>query len=302
MCAVQPRYQSRIFSFFGGYFCINRYDSASFTVPNPSLQSYVKPSGKDLDKGVSYTHEEATVMIEALKSPEVAAAAIGALLGAAAAFLLVIIRDSYRRIASRKAHHYTALVILDGDIFSHERILKNNIQIINLFIRSLKRGSLYWTVMQTIEFDASRVNDLHNIKLIVAFEEYKDLIRQHNADVTNIGSTYKLLEEAYISGKISEENFKDNCSYIASKLQDDMLGFMEELLLVIIMLKSMVKQLIKDDLTWGMNLQQKLVGQTAFDTKTLEKKARQTRKAEMDKLNKKIKKLIEEEPQAGKKG
>lgn len=213
-------------------------------------------------------------MSDILLEPEVLAAALGAILGAVAAFTLVVVRDSLNKIDARKQKHYNALVKLEAEFTVRYGIVNDNLYIIPHFAKSLNEGSLYWSVLGDFAYDASTIHDLHNTELKNDIFSHYESLRKVNTDIRSIMATYKLLEQGIMGGSLAKESFDANAVKIAKHLTD-LKRYLEATLqpdMLIVLAK--IRILIEKDLTRGMKTRAKLVGQTQSTPQEVEAEAR----------------------------
>lgn len=124
-----------------------------------------------------------SILFRSFNDSQVIASAIGALLGALSAFLLVVMRDWVGKIYDRKVKHYDALVRLELQLMDQGGVLNDNLQVLPKFISTLEKGGVYQSNLSEIEYDRNIIYDLHNLELISSLYGYYDGLRRTNDDI-----------------------------------------------------------------------------------------------------------------------
>ncbi len=233
-------------------------------------------------------------ILDHLKDPQVFAAAIGALLGAFAAFILVVSRDWLGKVYDRKRKHYDALVRLEAQFQDQGGVIHDNIYLLPYFAAALNKGALYWSNMSEIEYDRNIIYDLHNLELINDLYSYHYDLRRANDDIRAIQGGYKSMEQAFMAHNIDDQTYLLNAKNIATNLgvlkvylEDDVQKSLTEIV-------AKVRILIRKDRTLGMKIKRFMVGSSKLskeevqvEVKIFEKEIEATKKkskADKDKI------------------
>jgi hypothetical protein len=229
-----------------------------------------------------------------LKDPQVFAAAIGALLGAFSAFILVISRDWLGKVYDRKRKHYDALVRLEILFQDQGGVIHDNIYLLPHFIAALNKGALYWSNLSEIEYDRKIIHDLHNLELINDLYSYHYDLRRVNDDIRAIQGGYKDIQQALIAHNIDAQTYLLNAKNIATNLEMLKVYLEDDLQKSLIKLIAKVRLLMKKDRTLGMKIKRFLVGSSKLseqeiqaEVKIVEKEIEDTKKkskAQKDKI------------------
>jgi hypothetical protein len=229
-----------------------------------------------------------------LKNPQVFVTAIGALLGAFSAFVLVISRDWIGKVYDRKRKHYDALVRLEAHFQDQGGVIHDNVYLLPHFMAALNRGALYWSNLSEIEYDKRIIYDLHNLELINDLYSYHYDLRRANDDIRAIQGGYKNIEQAFMAHNIDDDTYLLNAKGIATNLEVLRIYLEDDLQKSLVRIIAKVRILIRKDRTLGMKVKQFLVGKSIIskteiqaEIKALEKEIDATRKrskVEKDKI------------------
>jgi hypothetical protein len=234
----------------------------------------------DLIPGVHFSDTELQVI------GSLASAIVGALI----AFGLVMIRDRFKGIRNRKRLHYTALVKLNRQLNLHSVRMIENVCILPRCAESLRRGEVYFTKMRTIVYDQDILIDLHNLPLENALSSYFDSISKDNDDLENLQNSMELLVNGLMGGNLAEESYRHNAAYIADQIDVLHKRIKTGSLQINASALASINDLIERDLTFGMKIDQKIIGQSKFDTAKLKESAGtiyERYESEIDKTNQK---------------
>jgi hypothetical protein len=229
-----------------------------------------------------------------LKDAQVFAAAIGALLGAFSAFVLVISRDWIGRVYDRKRKHYDALVKLEAQFQDQGGVIHDNIYLLPYFVAVLNKGALYWSNLSEIEYDRKIIHDLHNLELINDLYSYHYDLRRANDDIRAIQGGYKSIEQAFMARNIDDKTYLLNAKSIAANLEILKVYLEDDVQKSLVSIIAKVRVLIREDRTIGMKIKRFLVGSSNLSREEVEKEiklvekeiedAKKKSKAEKDKI------------------
>ncbi len=206
-------------------------------------------------------------ILDHLKEPQVFAAAIGALLGAFFAFILVVSRDWLGRVYDRKRKHYNALVRLEAELLEQGGVIHDNIQLLPKFAAALNDGAVYWSKLSEIAYDKKIIFDLHNLELINDLHSYQYDLRRANDDIRGIQGGYKDMSQAFIAGTVDAKTYASNAKNIATNLDLLKIYLEDDVQKSLIKLLAKVRILIRKDRTLGMKIKKILVGSSKLSTK-----------------------------------
>lgn len=216
--------------------------------------------------------------VHLLKDPQVFAATLGALLGALAAFALVIIRDWIHKVFERKLKHYNALVMLEGQLQDQGGSIHDNLCILPSFIAALNNGTLYWTKLAEIEYDRKIIHDLHNLELINDLYSYYYGLRRANSDIRMLQGAYKTIEQAFIAKNIDHKTYLQNVKDIVINLNILKLYLEKDVQKDLVGIIAKVRLLMKKDQTLGMKIKRLLVGSSKLTKEEIEEEIRAVEK------------------------
>jgi hypothetical protein len=192
--------------------------------------------------------------------PQVTASAIGALIGAFVALILVVTRDWVGKVYDRKHKHFDALVKLEAQAQAQGGVINDNLFILPHFANTLRNGKLYWSNLSTIPYDTDVIYELHNLDLINDIYSYHYDLRRANDDLNGIVGAYKNIEQAFIAKNIDDQTYTLNAKNIADVLDDLIIYLNDEVSVELIRIIAKVRLLIKKDQTFGMRIKSFLVG------------------------------------------
>jgi hypothetical protein len=233
----------------------------------------------DLIPGVHFSDSELQII------GSLASAIVGALI----AFGLVMIRDRFKGIGSRKRLHYRTLVKLNRQLNLHSGRMIENICLLPRCAESLRNGEVYFNKLRPINFNLDILIDLHNLRLENALYTYFDAVSKDNDDIENMQNSLEMLANGFMNGNLSQESYQENVAYLADKLDVLQKRIETGSLRANAAALASINDLIKRDLTIGMKIDQILVGQKKFDISKLEVEGEQVYaryKKDIAKINK----------------
>ncbi len=138
-------------------------------------------------------------------------ALVGALIGSAATFVLLLLHDFIKSIKERRSTHLNSLVKLQVELLLDGETINENLQAIPDFIESLKRLVPYLHVLGTFGINLDHLQELHNLDLNNHILTYQIHTRKLNKDVSATQRNYDELKAGLLSGDVKRQKmFADN--------------------------------------------------------------------------------------------
>lgn len=197
----------------------------------------------------------------------------GTVLGALLAFLLVVGRDRFSAISSRKKKHYDTLVKLNRQLQIQAVNIQDNLYILPLFSESLKRGEVYYNPLRRVEFDRNIMIDLHNLELENTLMTYYDHLSHDSDDYENLQKAFDSLKDAYLNGALSTANYESNVAELAVKMDMLFSRVLKDTLELNATSLASVNKLLDKDQTLGMKFDHWVVGQNKLSDKDIKVEA-----------------------------
>jgi len=173
------------------------------------------------------------------------------------------------RIGKRKTEHYNALIRLEYQLVKNMNIILDNQYIIPGYRKIAEEGNIFWGSFQPLISFKSQYINIHNIELINKVLSFDTFARKISSDLEDINKAYSEVKEAYISRKISREDYIVNVKIIVSTLdkEDTAMNKSKD---QIYELLAYVRIAIKKDQPLSSIIRKKFIRSTKVEKKQLE--------------------------------